>query len=87
MCRIKKMISALTASALSLTMFSTIPSAIAVGETAIVVFSSECENLELADGATVATKVYNDEYPGFTGDGFVWVTSGGTMSLDRKSVV
>lgn len=81
MCRIKKMISALTASALSLTMFSTIPSAIAVGETAKVVFSSECENLELADGATVATKVYNDEYPGFTGDGFVWVTSGGTMSF------
>lgn len=81
MCRIKKMISALTASALSLTIFSTIPSAIAVGETAKVVFSSECENLELADGATVATKVYNDEYPGFTGDGFVWVTSGGTMSF------
>lgn len=81
MCKIKKMISALTASALSLTMFSTIPSAIAVGETAKVVFSSECENLELADGATVATKVYNDEYPGFTGDGFVWVTSGGTMSF------
>ena len=37
--------------------------------------------LELADGATVATKVYNDEYPGFTGDGFVWVASSGTMSF------
>lgn len=81
MCRIKKMISALTASALSLTMCSTMLSAIAVGETAKPLFSSECENLELSDGATVATKVYNDEYPGFTGDGFVWVTSGGTMSF------
>lgn len=81
MCRIKKMISALTASALSLTMCSSVLSAIAVGETAKPLFSSECENLELSDGATVATKVYNDEYPGFTGDGFVWVTSGGTMSF------
>lgn len=44
-------------------------------------FESECEALTLADGATVATKVYNDEYPGYTGDGFVWVTSGGTMSF------
>ncbi|MGN0677840.1 MAG: glycosyl hydrolase, partial [Ruminococcus sp.] len=81
MCRIKKMISALTASALSLTMCSVIPSAIAVGETEKPVFSSECENLELADGAVVATKVYNDEYPGFTGDGFVWVAGGGTISF------
>lgn len=81
MCRIKKMISALTASALSLSMCSVIPSVFAAGEKAKPVFSSECENLELADGATVATKVYNDEYPGFTGDGFVWVTSGGTMSF------
>lgn len=44
-------------------------------------FSSECEKLTLANGATAATKVYNDEYPGFTGDGFVWVTNAGTMSF------
>ena len=81
MCKFKKMISALTASALSMTMCSVIPSVMAVGETAKLVFSSECEDLELADGATVATKVYNDEYPGFTGDGFVWVASSGTMSF------
>ncbi len=81
MCKFKKMISALTASALSMTICSVIPSVMAVGETAKLVFSSECEDLELADGATVATKVYNDEYPGFTGDGFVWVASSGTMSF------
>jgi len=81
MCRIKKMVSALTASALSLTMCSVIPSSLAVGETAKPIFSSECEDLELAADATVATKVYNDEYPGFTGDGFVWVTNAGTMSF------
>ena len=81
MCKFKKMISALTASALSMTMCSVMPSVMATGETAKLVFSSECEDLELADGATVATKVYNDEYPGFTGDGFVWVASSGTMSF------
>ena len=81
MCKFKKIISALTASALSITMCSVMPSVMAAGETAKLVFSSECEDLELADGATVATKVYNDEYPGFTGDGFVWVASSGTMSF------
>lgn len=81
MCKFKKMISALTASALSITMCSVMPSVMAAGETAKLVFSSECEDLELADGATVATKVYNDEYPGFTGDGFVWVAGSGTMSF------
>ena len=44
-------------------------------------FSSECEDLTLSSDATVATKVYNDEYPGYTGEGFVWVTSAGTMSF------
>lgn len=81
MCKFKKMISALTASALSLAMYSVMPSTMAVGETAKLIFSSECEDLELSDGATVATKVYNDEYPGFTGDGFVWVASGGNMTF------
>lgn len=44
-------------------------------------FTSECEDLSLSSDATVATKVYNDEYPGYTGDGFVWVTNSGTMSF------
>lgn len=43
-------------------------------------FESECEDLTI-ENAEVTTKVYNDEYPGYTGDGFVWVTSGGTMSF------
>ena len=44
-------------------------------------FSSECEDLTLSSDATVATKVYNDEYPGYTGEGFVWVTSAGLCPL------
>lgn len=43
--------------------------------------SSECEDLVLANGATVATDVYGKEYPGYTGDGFVWVPNSGTMTF------
>ncbi len=43
-------------------------------------FSAECEDLEIKD-ATVTTDVYGQEYPGYTGDGFVWVTNGGTMTF------
>lgn len=44
-------------------------------------FESECEKLDLGDGAEAADKVYNDEYPGFSGDGFVWVKGSGTMEI------
>ncbi len=44
-------------------------------------FAAECEALTLADGAEVATSVYGTEYPGYTGDGFVWVPNAGTMSF------
>lgn len=44
-------------------------------------FSAECEDLTLADGATVATDVYGTSYPGYTGDGFVWVPNSGTMTF------
>ncbi len=46
-----------------------------------VLYSGECEDLVLGNGATVVTKVYNDEYPGYTGEGFVWVTNSGNMSM------
>lgn len=45
------------------------------------IFKAECEELELDNGAVAATKVYNDEYPGYTGKGFVWVTGSGNMSF------
>ncbi len=45
------------------------------------IFKAECEDLELDNGAVSATKVYNDEYPGYTGNGFVWVTGSGNMSF------
>lgn len=40
-----------------------------------------CEDLTLENDAKVATDVYGKAYPGYTGDGFVWVTNAGTMSF------
>lgn len=73
----KRIGAVLTAIALSSGVCYTLPNN-AMADDAI--FESECESLTI-DGAEVATKVYNDEYPGYTGEGFVWVTSGGTMTF------
>jgi hypothetical protein len=42
----------------------------------------EAEECELADGATIATDVYGTEYPGYSGDGFVWVPNAGTITFE-----
>ncbi len=73
----KRICAALTAAALGTGLLCALPDSAIAEET---IFESECEAL-IIDNAEVATKVYNDEYPGYTGDGFVWVTSGGTMTF------
>lgn len=42
----------------------------------------EAEECKLGNGAAIATNVYGTEYPGYSGDGFVWVTNAGTMTLE-----
>jgi len=42
----------------------------------------EAENCSLGNGATIATNVYGTEYPGYSGDGFVWVSNSGTITLE-----
>lgn len=46
------------------------------------IFQSEAEECTLLSGGTVATKVYNDEYPGYSGEGFVWAGNSGGMKLE-----
>lgn len=72
----KKLGAVLTAGACLAGMLSVMPAS-----AEDVLYSGECEDLVLANGATVATSVYNDEYPGYTGEGFVWVTNSGNMSM------
>lgn len=45
------------------------------------VFEAECEDLEI-NGGIIETKVYNDEYPGFHGTGFVWIQGSGNISFE-----
>lgn len=42
----------------------------------------EAEDCVLGDGATIATNVYGTEYPGYSGDGFVWASNSGTVTLE-----
>jgi mannan endo-1,4-beta-mannosidase len=42
----------------------------------------EAENCNLGNGAAIATNVYGTEYPGYSGDGFVWVSNAGTITLE-----
>lgn len=42
----------------------------------------EAESCDLSNGATVTTKVYETNYPGYSGDGFVWVSNAGTLTFE-----
>ncbi len=39
-------------------------------------FTSECEDLELGEGTTVWTSIYETQLPGYSGEGFVYLTNG-----------
>ncbi len=41
----------------------------------------EAEACSLGSGAALATNVYGTSYPGYSGDGFVWVTNAGAITL------
>lgn len=46
------------------------------------IFYAEAEDCTIGSGGQVANKVYNDEYPGYSGEGFVWATNAGGMKID-----
>ncbi len=48
----------------------------------LVILQSEAEDLPVTTGGQVATKVYNDEYPGYSGEGFVWAANAGGVKFD-----
>ncbi len=41
----------------------------------------EAESCTLSNGATTTTNVYGTQYPGYSGEGFVWVTNAGIITL------
>lgn len=42
----------------------------------------EAESCNLGNGATITNNVYGTNYPGYSGDGFVWASNSGTITLD-----
>ena len=48
----------------------------------LTILAAEAESLTITEGGQAATKVYNDEYPGYTGDGFVWAGNAGGVSFE-----
>lgn len=74
---IKKIASAVTAAMMLSAMASAVPAGAAETD---VIFDDECENLEL-DGLDVWTSIYDKQLPGYSGEGFVYLT-GGTMRFE-----
>ena len=42
----------------------------------------EAESCNLSNGATITNNVYGTNYPGYSGDGFVWASNSGTITFD-----
>lgn len=42
----------------------------------------EAEDCILDKGASIVTEVYGTKYPGYSGEGFVWVANSGTITLE-----
>ncbi|MGN0613975.1 MAG: glycosyl hydrolase [Porcipelethomonas sp.] len=81
---LKRTLSALTASALAATMAGMTPFVSAEEESAVKVpvgSTVEAEDLTLNDGITVWTDIYGQEFPGYSGSGFVYMT-GGSVSFE-----
>lgn len=44
-------------------------------------FTVECENAQLSSDLQVATEIYGQEKPGYSGSGFVWMQNSGTLTF------
>lgn len=45
-------------------------------------YTVECENAELTSDLKVTTKIYEEAKPGYSGSGFVWMQSSGTLTFN-----
>ncbi len=75
-----RVLSLLTAVALAFTVLTIMPAKVQAAYSLPV--NVEAEACSLSNGATVATNVYGTEYPGYSGDGFVWASNSGTITLE-----
>jgi mannan endo-1,4-beta-mannosidase len=77
---LSKALSLMTAVALAFSVFLTLP--VSVKADSSMPVKVEAESCTLSNGATPATNVYGTNYPGYSGDGFVWASNSGTITLN-----
>lgn len=70
--KLKRSFSLVVASGLLLAPASSIPESVSAIEDGEVIFFAECETL---NGAELWTSIYQDQLPGYSGDGFAYLTS------------
>ncbi len=76
----RRALSLLTAITMACSVLLTMPGSVQAANS--VPIDVEAEACTLSNGAVVATNVYGTTYPGFSGDGFVWVSNAGTITLE-----
>ena len=77
----KRLTAMLCTAATALSVLHILPASAAV-EKDNVLFSAEAESCKVTTGGEVTQKVYQDEYPGFSGEGFVWAAASGGMEFE-----
>ena len=78
----KKVGAAALSSVLLLNTIVPAPCAMAANDTKTPLKYAECEDLDLTSDLQVTTSIWGQSKPGYTGEGFVWMQGGGTISLD-----
>ena len=74
--------SCIAAAAVTLSVCGVMPAGTATAEISKVLLEAEAEDLTILEGGQATTKVYNDEYPGYSGTGFVWAGNAGGVTFD-----
>lgn len=78
----KRIASGIAAAAVAMSFCGVMPAANVSAEIKTVLLESEAEDLTILEGGQATDKVYNDEYPGFSGEGFVWAGNAGGVTFD-----
>ncbi|MDO5560190.1 MAG: glycosyl hydrolase [Oscillospiraceae bacterium] len=79
--KFRKAAAFVTAAIMSFSSASVLSAAVTGSDNPQPLFRAECEDGALT-GVTVTDNIYNTPKPGFSGDGFVWMQNGGSITFD-----
>lgn len=75
----KRVLAGICALAVSASVCALMP--VTAVEESDILLQAEAEDCELLPGAEVTDKVYNEPYPGYSGEGFVWAGNAGGVKI------